>query len=181
MVVGNFGSGSACTAGPTDSKSNTWVAITNYGFNFAQVCIWYVANPTVGTGHTFSYSGTFNSIAVAAWSNVIATSPLDASQSGAATAGTSLNTGAATPTANNEMCLAGGTEYSPTETSLTFPSPLQTFTLIDGLPAVSGVSVGVADGYLVETTAVSTSTTYTFVGGSGGLGIATGFACFKHS
>lgn len=44
---------------PTDSKGNTWASLTLYtsGAVVARVQIWYVCNPTVGTGHTVTITG----------------------------------------------------------------------------------------------------------------------------
>lgn len=67
-----------------DSKSNTWTALTQQqggGVTGVIVRSFYAANPTVGTGHTFSVAsiaGTFPSLAVVGFTGVAALSPLDA-------------------------------------------------------------------------------------------------------
>jgi hypothetical protein len=182
LVAVAYNVNTCLAASPVDSKSNTWVALTNYAAGGgASICIWYVANPTVGTGHTVSYSSTFASVGFAAWSNVVTTSPSDVN-TGATSTALSLNTGAVTPTANNELCFAGGTEFTtPAESSFAFPSPLQTFTVLDTEPSSGSGNMGLADGYFVQTTAASISTTYTIVSSEGAAPLAVALACFKHA
>ena len=70
----------------TDSKSNTWSGTTRYsggsGGN-ANIYLFYCVSPTVGSGHTFSFTDTggFPAIAVVAVSGVNTGSPLDAGMS----------------------------------------------------------------------------------------------------
>jgi hypothetical protein len=48
----------APTVSLSDNKTNTWYPLTAYGAaSWANVKIFYAYNPTVGTGHTFSLSG----------------------------------------------------------------------------------------------------------------------------
>src|SRR5262249_55057421 len=62
----------------SDSYGNTWVSVIDEtGSPHSQM--WYVANPIVGPGHTFTISGIglFQCMQAAAFSSVATTSPLD--------------------------------------------------------------------------------------------------------
>lgn len=98
----------------SDSKSNTWTSLTAYddaaGLGTARVRLYYAANPTVGTGHTFTYtgSGIYASIGVVAYSGAATTSPLDTGKdSGSAAVGTSLQPGSLTPSEDNCVVVGG--------------------------------------------------------------------------
>lgn len=41
---------------PTDSKSNVWTEVSANAGPAATLTVWYCLNPTVGAGHTFTYS-----------------------------------------------------------------------------------------------------------------------------
>lgn len=57
----------------TDSKGNTWTRLIQVGVGGGSVLdTFYVLNPTVGSGHTFSSTSTDSSIVVAAFSNITA-------------------------------------------------------------------------------------------------------------
>lgn len=90
---------------PTDFYSNVWTALTNhFTSNGARTQLFYCANPTVGTGHTFSASqgGSFPAIVAFAYSGVD-TSPFDAENGNASSNATSLQPGLVTPAGNNEL------------------------------------------------------------------------------
>lgn len=64
----------------SDSKNNTWVALTAKGFvAFARAQFWYCKNPVVGAGHTFSALGaaSYCSLAVSAYSGARILEPFD--------------------------------------------------------------------------------------------------------
>ena len=185
LIVALFGTyfGNPCTAlSVTDNKSNSYTSIQYYGVNSGggggNVCIWYKANPTVGSGHTFSASGGYMSLGVMAFSTVITTSPLDV-QNGAGTGSSvsSISTGSVTPSQANDVCIAGGSEYGG-DTSISMLSPLAAVTVLDSAPSAGGSNVGFGDGYVVQTSATTISTTYTI---SGSSSPAAAIACFKHS
>jgi hypothetical protein len=93
----------------TDSKSNTWTALTKSAANHQQR-LYYAYNATVGTGHTFSITGTdnFPSLCIAWFSGVKATDPYDGTtvvdNQGFAT---SVQVGALTPTVDNCLVVTG--------------------------------------------------------------------------
>jgi hypothetical protein len=102
--VANY-SGACATGAIADSKSNTWTLLTNHPGNPpAGLCIAYVANPTVGPGHTFSGNGGFAALFVMAFSNVVTTSPIDVSTGNDTGGGVNtLNTGSVTPSVDNDV------------------------------------------------------------------------------
>lgn len=64
----------------SDSKGNTWTALNiAQDGSFLENRLFYAANPTVGTGHTFTAAGgnLFQDIAVVAFSGVPTSSPFD--------------------------------------------------------------------------------------------------------
>jgi hypothetical protein len=93
----------------TDSKSNTWVHLTNYGSGSSSyTAIWYSVNPTVGTSHTFTFAetSTYPSIFVEAFSGADTTAPFDVENGAYSAAVTSVATGSVTPTVNGEVICA---------------------------------------------------------------------------
>jgi hypothetical protein len=181
IAVGVYYTGSPCQADSvSDSKSNTWVSVGAYnatGTVAGKVCIWYVANPTVGAGHTFTVNNVYAASEISAWSNV-ASSPLDVHNGAGSTSNvTSISTGSVTPSQNYELCLAAGSD-GVNETTISFASPSAAFTTIDTILNAGGTNIGGADGYQVQTAATAVSTTYT-QGGSA-TGMAATIACFKH-
>jgi hypothetical protein len=96
---------------PVDSNGNTWTLAKHQssGGNAGEVSIWYCLNPTVGAGHTFTLTPSFNTHAISAWSG---SAPGGFDQQN----GTSLipsdgvtltqSTGSITPTADNELLIA---------------------------------------------------------------------------
>lgn len=85
-------SGASCA-----SPCNTWLPLTQYtDAANVQVRLYYVQGGTVGTGHTFTGSGSFVSIAVAAFSGSIA-SPFNAENGAGNASVSSLATGSVSP------------------------------------------------------------------------------------
>ena len=90
----------------SDSKSNTWVPLTANGSGGNAVAqLFYVVNPTVGTGHTFTSSGSYISASVAAFAGVATTSPFD-EQTGSTGSGSTLATGNITPSNANSLIVS---------------------------------------------------------------------------
>lgn len=112
LVVGlsRYQAGGAVTI--TDSKGNTYTALTaQASSNVAYSRIYYCPNPTVGSGHTFTGTGSesYFTIAAAAFSGVTTTSPFDVENgavspsSGAAPV---ISTGSVTPTNAGSLAAA---------------------------------------------------------------------------
>lgn len=163
VVISYIGS-----AEPTlsDSKGNTWTpgtVRTGGGANVSRARLWYVSSPTVGSGHTFSASGStsFPAIAVSAWSGVDTVSPADQENGGGASASaTSLATGSITPAEDGELILAAwGFDQAGTPS---FPSADLSFTVLDSLFNVAGQSFGIVHAYLIQGTAAAINPTLTW-------------------
>ena len=91
----------------TDSKGNTWSPLTEYGTGRV-VKLYYCVPTSVGSGHTFTHTSSFNFpwIGVIAFSGAHAT-PYDSTESGATVSGTAYSPGSATPTAADCVCVTG--------------------------------------------------------------------------
>lgn len=124
----------------TDSKSNTWQSLTLYGTT-VQVQLFYVLNPTVGTGHTFTLTaaGKYPGISVAAFSGV---DSFDSS-SGANAA----QPGSISPAGDNEVFVTG-LDFYP-ENTVTINS---SFTKVSQQDYVSGTTMGSSIAYKIQTT-----------------------------
>jgi hypothetical protein len=186
QAISYTGPAEMCTAGNvTDSKSNTWNLVQVYTWNGDRpICFWYAANPTVGSGHTFTVSNSgFSAFFPSAWSNVKTTSPLDVQTGGSCypSTCTTVSTGSVTPTVNDDVCIGGGNGYFGEDTSWSLASPAQGMTTLDTVLSVGGSNTGGIDGYSVQTTATAISSTATPAGSSVSAGEMTAtIACFFH-
>lgn len=97
----------------TDSKSNayTYLAIQSSGSGGINFRMAYVHSPTVGTGHTWtvSGSGTYSIIGALAFSGVLTSAALDQQNGATSTSTTSIAHGSVTPSEGNEVLLTGVT------------------------------------------------------------------------
>lgn len=92
----------------TDSKGNTWVPLTAALANNSNSQLFYTINPTVGSGHTFTFSASFSSICVTGFSGVKTSSPFDVENGhGDASGATTEAPGSITPSENNELVVSG--------------------------------------------------------------------------
>jgi hypothetical protein len=138
------------TAIVTDSKSNTWIALTSKaGANSAACRIFYCLNGTVGSGHTFSSGGGSNlsAIHVSAWKNVQAYS----AEIGADTA---ISPGSITPGINGCLIIQGIGGFPGG------PSSITEYTITTSNPSVSGTVYGGGSAYLVQAGAAATNPTW---------------------
>lgn len=153
-VAGDFN-----TLNISDSKSNTWTKLTQVEGPFAgDMAIYYVANPTVGTNHTFTTNQ--DSICVAAFSDVATVSPFNKEGASATGSGT-VQAGAVTPDQDNSLIIAAVGDFF--EGVLTVNGG---FTITDYINAVSGSEYSAGLAYLVQTTAASAQPTFTGTGGT---------------
>lgn len=121
VAVSYYGSTSNADPALSDSKGNTWTALTarELGFNNAAAKIFYCKPTSVGSGHTFTAdrTNTYPTISVSAFSGVKATSPFD-QESGTSTnsASTSYQPGSITPSEDGCLLVTGicsdGTSHS---------------------------------------------------------------------
>lgn len=180
LIVVAFGFYNGTTAVPTltDSKTNTWTGLTVHTNTIYSVRMFYCANPTVGSGHTFTETGvdTYPSVAVAAFSGTLNAAADGESAGGTATAATTVQPGTLTPSADNAVVVTAMV-YPPTAAGTA--SINSSFILSDsqnGNNADGSFSVALA--YKVQTTAGAENPTWT----SPTLGIlAAAAAAFKHS
>ncbi len=163
----------------SDSKSNTWTPLTKSASTTQYVKFFYVANPTVGTGHTFTVSGTgsFASIGVITFNGVTTSSPFDQQNGGTFNAGaTSLATGSVTPGVSGEVLVAAiglnASSGTPTIDS-SFVSPCT-----DYFNYSAGVNFAVGLAYQIQTTATARNPTFSFTSSNP---VAAAIATFKES
>jgi hypothetical protein len=91
---------------PTDSKNNTWTALPQQVSGAEKIGIYYVFNPTVGPGHTFTCKSTIGqTLFVSAWSGTLTTSGVFDAQNGFSTTNSvnALQPGSITPAQSGEL------------------------------------------------------------------------------
>lgn len=155
------------TGAPTlsDSNTNTWTHLTEPITGIARASFYYAKNPTVGSGHTFTLTGTgiYSTLVGAAFSGADTTAPFDQENNtggGALTSGGTAKAGSITPTVDNELVVAGIGDDSTATMSLSG------YTVSDQQPYSAGVNFGGAFGYAIQTTATATDPPWTFTGGT---------------
>lgn len=97
------------TPAVSDSKGNTWTPLTAHDSGSVASRMYYAANPTVGSGHTFTVSGvaTISSLCMAAFSGVLTVLPFDVQNGSVTASSTTFLTGSITPAGANELVVAG--------------------------------------------------------------------------
>jgi hypothetical protein len=166
MCSTGFPSNWTTGAWASDSKSNTWQYLTFQKPSFAdtQLQIAYVYGPTVGSGHTFTFTGsgalTIN-VEALAWNNTLTSSSVFDKQNGATNnAATSLSTGNVTPSIANELLLTcwgtGGTGGSNLGLAVN-----NSFSIID-TQCQSSQCIGIAD--LIDTGTSAIAATWSQTG-----------------
>lgn len=168
-------------ANPTisDSKGNIWVALTPRvsPANFARNILYYVLNPTVGTGHTFTLTGnnTFGGICVAAFAGVKTTSAFESETGNSANASTSIQTGSLTPSEDNELIVSGLCLRDISNTGDTM-SVNSGFTISDQNIGAFNQAISGALAYLIQGTAAAVNPTWSWTTSDN---VAATIACFK--
>lgn len=160
------------TASPpavSDSKGNSWSALTAQTISGQQSAqLFYVANPTVGSAHTFTVTGTgiAGAIVVFAFTNIKTTTPAD-QQNGAKTSASppvTLQPGSITPSNNGDLvvtaCSVGtiGTVDIDNDAA-------SIFAVAATLP-IGGTSYGIFAAYGVQGTAAAVNPTWTASSGT---------------
>ena len=162
VVVGQYETSPVGTV--TDSKGNTWTALTSQGLSGnVREKVFYTVPTTVGTGHTVTYTGTgadYPALCVAAFAGVLGTSPLD--QTAGAVGTSSVSAGSVTPTQVNELVISG-LGYNQTTTVAISGG----FTLGAHAPYQSGANFGAALAHLIQTTAVVANPTWSLPSSDG--------------
>ncbi len=143
----------------SDSKGNTWTQIeADLDGSNGRITTFYCQAPTVGSGHTFTYSATFlfGSIAVIAVSGSAST-PLDQTNHTASSfMQPTVSTGSITPAEDNEIIFAA-VDFGSGVSSATIDSG---FTIQEQLPYSGWIGIAVA--YLIQTSAGAVNPTWTF-------------------
>lgn len=160
LLIFPVGSWDVNTAGdetPSDSKSNTWSGRTLYEAGQSAARIFDSVPSSVGASHTFTYSDTtsYPVLSPSAWSGAAAV-PFD-QQNGATGTSTSPSPGSVTPTEDNELIITTIT-FNGASGGITPPTG---FTMPDSQEFSSGVNMGFAVAYKVQTTAGSETPTWT--------------------
>jgi len=165
---------SGATPTISDSKSNTWTALTSSALTVKTI-IYYVANPTVGTSHTFSNTASQNycSIRAAAFSGVATTTPADQQNGATGTGASTLATGSITPSENNELVIAA-LGFNSDGGTISIGSSL---TITNSNAFGSGNNYGGSMAYIIQTTAEAVNPTWTRGTGTGAM--AARIASFK--
>lgn len=148
----------------SDSKGNTWTPLTQrvVSGSGAASQLHYVASPTVGSGHTFSHSGTsvYPTVAVTAWSGAAA-SPFDQETGNSATSGSTIAPGSLTPSQDNCVVITGFQVDAVSYSSINGG-----FTASDTVTYSAGNHEAGGMAYLIQTSAAAANPTWTFTGSS---------------
>jgi hypothetical protein len=147
----------------SDSKSNTWTAATEYtGVTLVRTRIYYCFNPTVGSGHTFTASGTasYPALAFAAFSGG-SVQALDTQNGDTVSSGETLSTGNVTPSGNDMLVVTGINYNDSTYAEVSIDGP---FTKTTGVAPGVGTNFGVALAYEIQTTATARNPQWTSTG-----------------
>jgi hypothetical protein len=179
IVCGTANSGSGAVPTVTDSKSNTYTGLTATigAASSVRIRLYYVLNPTVGTGHTFTASATgttFLSIACQAYNGVKTTSAFDV-ENGAAGSGLSIQPGSATPSEDNELFV---TAYSTTEQPMVTVTINSSFTKEIDRVGSGGNHFAIGLAYKIQTTGGAENPTWSWASPSAGAAVAR-IATFK--
>jgi hypothetical protein len=146
----------------SDSKSNTWTALTAQAGASGSSQLYYAANPIVGAGHTFTATGVnkFAVLSMAAFSGVVSLTPFDQQNGTALGGGVTIQTGSITPLFSNELLIAGVAGGS----GATAPTIDTSFVISDATAGSAGVNQMGGLAYLIETTIAAKNPTWTTTG-----------------
>lgn len=143
----------------SDNKGNTWASLTLYtGTGSPQVQFYYCKNPTtVGSGHSFTYSGSgrFPGMQVAAYAGTDRVASPVAS-SGAGSTASTIQPGSVNPGSLNGCLFITGVGSKSTATV----SINSGFTILDQTPFSTGAYYGVAVAHNIQTSAAALNPTW---------------------
>ncbi len=147
----------------TDSKSNTWITVTAAtGPGTLSTQIVYVKNPTVGSGHTFTFTvagAGYPSGCVGAFHGADTSQNIDQhAQNNVLAVATTAQAGSITPSVNNELIIFGTGWLN-----VTYDSVDSGCTIIQKVtPGAGNTSAGLA--WTQQTTAAAINPTASFTG-----------------
>lgn len=159
----------------SDSKSNSWTAGPEASNGATTLRLYYSVPTSVGSGHTFTISGTsvFSSISVQAWAGAH-TSPFDQENDNAADPVSSIQPGSVTPSDNGQLLVtamhnSGDTSDASRSIDTSFATPYQ-----KGL--VGGASYAIASSYFVQSSAAAINPSWSWsTGATAGLAVIASF------
>lgn len=171
----------------SDSNSNTWTSLTPKTFSGAhKSVIQYAANPTVGSGHTFTVtlSGGNPGVQIFAFTGAASSSPFDVENGAVGIGGqTTFQPGSITPSQNGELivaAIASGGSFVTTGNVQVDYTVSSIYTNGQGVSAVGGVNYAMYTAWAVQPTAAATNPTFTLDNGTGSNANLTGnIASFK--
>lgn len=170
IIFVSVSSQTTLTGDVSDSKTNTWTELTEKGTADADIAIFYSKNPTVGSGHTFTFTfvaGLNGVIAVLACSGADTSSPFDVEQGNTAASGTTVQPNSVAPGSNNEVVVTAATAGgggSPTW-AIDDGGTAGSFAISDSV-GNAGANYAHAMAYKVQTTAVAENPTWSLWGSS---------------
>lgn len=150
----------AVAANITDNKSNGNPTAVGTGQNTSGESnsrLFYYANPTVGSGHTFTLSCTAPALAVIALSGGASSSVLDQNTGATGNSVFSLASGSITPGSNNELIICGGNGADSNSGTITVDSGMTA--VATPLGYVGGSHVSNWMYYKIQTTAAAINVT----------------------
>src|SRR5580765_7201 len=157
----------------SDSKGNLWVRwVSSIVSATQQANIWYAKNPIVGTAHTFTVgsSSTFPTFCVAAFAGSFTEFPAGATTTNNNATAASIQAGSLTPTVPNGLVIAGLGYRATGAAAITAG-----FTIVDQCPFNSGVAVGSALAYQIQTVPVAANPTWSWTGSVGAAAVCAYF------
>lgn len=156
----------SCLAGASltvsDSKGNTWTALTTRNDSIGQETLYYCLAPIVGASHTFtatSGSQTFPSLYAAAFSSGTPSPSLDQQNGGTTTSTSTVASGSITPTVSKSLIVSGLEFFNGG-----LPSVNSGLTITDRIDSVGGQWFGGAMAYLIQSTAAPVNATWSNAG-----------------
>lgn len=165
LSVAWYGGGTAPTV--SDSKGNTYTALTRHDGSLASHRLFYKLAPAVGTGHTFTASGSGSYAAFHAYAFAGVASYQTESGAGQSS-GTSLASGSVTPSADGALVFTG-TSGNGASTDSVLPSGFTLTTRAYG----SGNNLQASAAWQVQTTAAAINPTWGFSPSPGNAAVGT--------
>jgi len=157
LVISLAGFSGGVVATVTDNKGNTWIPTTPRQVGNALHRFYFALPAIVGTGHTFTVTGTTinAAIRVSAWAGVVSYQ----AERGLTGTASPLASGSITPLVNGSLVLSAlGSETAATDT---IPSG---FTLVGTTPYVGGNNMQESQAYLIQTTAAAINPQWSWSG-----------------
>jgi hypothetical protein len=146
----------------SDSKGHTWVGLTLQDSGGVVTQLFYVVNPTGGTSHTFTFTGTNinGAMSVAAFSGTLGTGVYDGHENGAVSSSgvTSRTTGSVTPSQSGCLLIAG-LGLGGAISALVINAG---FTITDTVSFVGGTHYGGSLAYFVQGAAAAINPTWSW-------------------